>query len=85
MESMGTYYDVKTATLPYKSIVCKAVEPPVGSGTYDTSYKAYIKSRIIYKLNLPDDIVLYVPKESVEVYRTAPLWENFKNIQAIPE
>ena len=84
-ESLGTNYYLRTFTFPYKSIVCKAVVPPVADASYNTSYKAYQLSRTIHRLDLPEDIVLYVPKESIELYRIAPLWENFKNIQAIPE
>lgn len=45
----------------------------------------YGSSKSITNVDVQDGAILYVPKESLELYRTAPLWENFTNIQAIPD
>lgn len=85
-------------TLP-ENIVCKALVPPTVEDLsdggfiweYDIVEKGYKKkarngsSTTIYKINITDDNVLYVPRESIELYRVAPLWENFSNIQAIED
>ena len=36
-------------------------------------------------INVPNDAILYVPRESIKLYKVAPLWELFTNIKAIEE
>ena len=81
------------------NIVCKALVPPtvedLSDGIYIWEYdvveKSYKKiarngsSTTIYKIDMTDDNILYVPRESMELYRTAPLWEIFTNIRAIED
>ena len=50
------------------SIRCEAVTPPQVSG-YDTFF------------GIPKDIPVYVPRESIEQYQSAPEWSNFTNYQ----
>ena len=60
---------------------------------YDSDNKHYYNkstylgttSRITYEIEVPDDAVLYVPRESIELYKSAPLWENFTDIRAIED
>ena len=97
-ESIGQnhYY---TYTIPYDKLVCKAITPPTiydeaSEYEYDTVNKNYKytgkdyngnKYTNIYNLNIPDGAVLYVPGESIELYKSAPLWENFTDIRAIED
>lgn len=78
-------------TIPCDTIICKAVVPPTidtsvegTSKTYDFENKWYTSyssnKRYYYKVNVPTDAVLYVPRESIEAYRAAPIWDNFTNI-----
>ena len=82
-------------TIPCKVLVCKAKVPPfIDPSTYaptvyyDTEnkwcYYTTKGSTITYhsyqKAVVPSDAVLYVPSESIEAYRTAPIWENYTNI-----
>ena len=85
-------------TLP-ENIVCKALVPPTVEDLsdggfiweYDIVEKGYKEkarngsSTTIYKINITDDNVLYVPRESIELYKSAPLWENFTDIRAIED
>lgn len=99
-DASSTYKYVDVYTLPCDTLVCKAVNPPVlnperyGSAMYYDSdskcyyseSKSYSKVTKYYKeINIPSTSVLYVPKESIELYKNAPLWENFNNIRAIEE
>lgn len=80
--------NIRTHKIACKKFVCKAVLPPdinAPTSLYLESYKGYRVNNTIYALDLPEDAVLYVPAESVELYKTAHVWENFTNIQAIPE
>lgn len=60
---------------------------------YSTEKKCYyyqkkelgITTTIYRYVELPDNAILYVPRESIELYRTAPLWENFTDIRAIED
>ena len=54
------------------SVTCLAVTPPKAAGDCFSSYPS------IY-----DTATLYVPKESVEAYRTADVWKNFTHIVGI--
>lgn len=77
--------DVRTHNIACKTFICKAIQPPTAKGDmYIDSYKAYRVGSLINAIQLPKDAVLYVPAESVELYKVAPVWENFTNIQAIP-
>ena len=52
------------------SIICKAVTPPsLSSNSFSVSKSTPV----------------YVPSESVEIYKTAQYWSEFTNIQAIDE
>lgn len=60
---------------------------------YDPINKSYYRKstfggenvNTITKVVVIEDAVLYVPRESIELYRIAPLWENFTNIKAIED
>ena len=39
---------------------------------------------IKHKMDISDDVILYVPSESIGLYRNAPLWDCF-NIKAIED
>lgn len=99
-DASSTYKYVDVYTLPCDTLICKATNPPVLNPErfgrplyYDTDSKCYYYeskeySRVTkyYKeINVPSTSVLYVPKESIELYKNAPLWENFNNIRAIEE
>jgi hypothetical protein len=82
--STGIYlhYDY-TYTMLRTIYICKALTPPVATGySYDTSKDHYYKpgsnNYYHYNLDIPSGSVVYVPEESVELYRAAPLWENFQ-------
>ena len=47
---------------------------------YIYSKSTYSTSKRYQKINVPSHTVLYVPNESIEAYRSAPIWENFTNI-----
>ena len=78
--------------VPCKVLVCKANTPPtlapnslaIGYG-YSYQHTGYTVNGIMWKIEVPEDAVLYVPKESIELYKEAPLWEAFTNIKAIEE
>lgn len=82
-------------TVPCETLVCKAIVPPGLNLTesyvtwyYDSTNKWYYYSSSMssgtryyyYKVNVPSDAVLYVPSESIEAYKVAPIWENFTKI-----
>ena len=82
-------------TVPCDVLICKAIVPPVldqstfaNTMYYDSENKWYygttsgssVSYRSYYKVNVPSNAVLYVPSESIEAYRTAPIWENYTNI-----
>ena len=74
-----TYWMLRT------EYVCKALTPPEATGyVYDTSKDHYYLPSSNYpkhyNLDIPAGSVVYVPAESVDLYRAAPLWENFTNI-----
>ena len=83
---------IYTYTIPCDTFICKACTPPTISEEnieifkYDTINKYYYKQdyrKFIYKVNVPSSTILYVPKESIELYKKAPLWEIFTNIKAL--
>lgn len=79
-------------TVPCKVFVCKAIVPPVMEDTrytYDYNQKWYSyydktwssePKQYYRKVVVPSDVVLYVPSESIEAYKKAPIWDNFTNI-----
>ena len=86
-ESLTQYVYMWTFVLPYDVIICKATTPPTVDDSkfvYYTDYDAYVDkksgTRLMYKLKIPSNLVLYVPAESIELYKSAPIWENFTNI-----
>lgn len=85
---------IYTYTIPCDTLICKACIPPTVSEEdieifkykYDTINKYYYKEsnrKFIYKVNVPSSTILYVPKESIQLYKSAPLWEIFTNIKAL--
>lgn len=84
-------------TIPCKTLICKAKTPPIkpsnsvreyfydwdNNGYYDISSEGSYKSIDI--VTVPQDAILYVPKESIDLYRSAPIWEIFQNIKAIED
>lgn len=83
---------IYTYTIPCDTLICKACTPPTVSEKYlemykyDTINKYYYRQdlrKFIYKVNIPSSTILYVPKESIELYKKAPLWEIFPNIKAL--
>lgn len=96
-ETSGTY-NYYTYTFTYEKFICKAITPPTINNAlkyeYDVVNKNYKyigkndngqKYTNVYKLNVANGAVLYVPRESIELYRTAPLWEIFTDIRAIED
>lgn len=57
---------------PLEKITCESTTPP------SLNSNAFGENTDVY-----ETCTLYVPKESIDTYRTAPVWENFKNIKAI--
>jgi hypothetical protein len=55
-----------------ESIIVEATEPPAFYGFYPWAFRNY-------------NIHVYVPKESIEVYKAAKNWKEIKNITAIEE
>jgi hypothetical protein len=90
--NVGGYKTTVIYKVPCKVLVCSAIVPPVlapnsfapGYG-YSHENTGYTVNGILCKVNIPEDAVLYVPKESIELYKVAPLWEAFTNIKAIEE
>ena len=91
-------YNYYTYTFPCEKLVCKAITPPTINDAskyeYDVVNKYYmytgknnngLQYTNVYKLNIADGIVLYVPRESIELYKAAPLWEKFTDIRAIED
>lgn len=82
LNGMRYYY---SRTLKCKEFICKATTPPTYNGGeyyYNTDRKCYCWKQSsntdhYYELNIQAGAILYVPRESIELYRTAPLWENF--------
>ena len=88
----------RTYTIPCNKLVCKALIPPaikdMSNYEYDFENKCYIYSgkdsngmnfSIKHKMDISDDVILYVPSESIELYRNAPLWDCFNIIKAIED
>ena len=68
VKSIGEYAFGSCGNLT--SITCEASTPP--SGAYWCFF------------GIDESIPVYVPANSVEVYKAAPYWKDFTNIQAIP-
>ena len=89
------YSTVFLYTMPCETVVCKALTPPVykrDGEYYDSKNHGYYRIsssntnvKYLDKVVVPDGAVLYVPRESIELYRTAPLWEIFTDIRAIED
>jgi hypothetical protein len=47
---------------------------------YISEYSSQADRYHYYKVNVPEDAVLYVPSESIEAYKAAPIWDNFTTI-----
>ena len=94
MENRYGYKYVYTFTIPCKNLVCKATTPPIPDPKSYASKKVYNNVYHGYAdtdgyrmdlINVPNDAILYVPRESIKLYKVAPLWELFTNIKAIEE
>lgn len=96
--SPGFLFKVPDVKLVCKAITPPVVDPlyffggPDVKFGYDPDKKIYYtdvgasKPYILYyRIELHEDAILFVPKESIELYKTAPLWENFTNIKAIED
>ena len=84
-------------TIPCKKVICKSLTPPIYKD--ETAYASfgydYINDGYYFitsdgtkhfdKVIVPNGTVLYVPKESIELYKAAPLWEIFTDIRAIED
>ena len=64
------YTDEDSKNPVLKTIICRAIEPPT------------VKSNILSERGF-NNLTLKVPSESVDKYKVANWWKNFKNIQAI--
>lgn len=53
------------------SFTCKAIDPPT------------VEAKALY--NVPAAATLYVPADSIDLYKAATGWSKFTNIQAIPQ
>ncbi|MDE6098238.1 MAG: leucine-rich repeat domain-containing protein [Muribaculaceae bacterium] len=69
-ESLTSIGDYAFMASFFSTITCKAAVPPaVGNSGFDD--------------NTCQNTTLFVPEESIDAYRTAPVWSSFRNIQAI--
>ncbi len=57
------------------TITCKAKVPPIMSGS--NSSNSYFHSSVF------NNATLYVPRRSLDAYRSAPIWKNFQNIVGV--
>ncbi len=62
-------------------ITCLAPQPPIMERHYSEENEALAKYSFNYKIN--HLIPLYVPVESIEAYKSAPIWKEFKYIKPI--
>ena len=97
--TQGGVRNVKEKYRLPSNIVCKALVPPTVEDLsnasfiweYDVVEKSYKEmarngsSTTIYKMDMTEANILYVPRESIELYKSAPLWENFTDIRAIED
>ena len=65
------YTDQDSKNPVLKTIICRAIEPPIVKDDTFLSYRGR------------NNLTLKVPSESIDKYKTANQWKNFKNIQAI--
>lgn len=71
VEIMGNFYGCTTLSELY----CKSITPPVAcSGFLDYYYDG-----ISTQPHRPIKCTIYVPKESVELYKTAKYWSDYKD------
>lgn len=59
------------------TIICRNPDPPKESNGYNYGLASD------YFGSTPNEGVLLVPKKSIELYKKAPYWEQFKNIQGL--
>ena len=98
--SVAGYAYAQAYTVPCKTVVCKAITPPVlDTSTYSSGITLYYddandgyyylsslnKAKRLNKVVLPEGAILYVPRESIELYKTAPLWKIYTDIRAIED
>ncbi|MBQ5912799.1 MAG: hypothetical protein IIW93_06860 [Bacteroidaceae bacterium] len=91
-ESNGYYKTILVHTIPCNTLICKAENPPVVSpdafaygASYIKEHNGYTVNKVLWKVEIPEGAVLYVPKKSINLYKEAPLWRGYKNIKAIEE
>lgn len=65
------YTDQDSKNPILKTIICRAIEPPIVKDDTFLSYRGR------------NNLTLKVPSESIDKYKAANQWKNFKNIQAI--
>lgn len=65
------YTDQNSKNPVLKTIICRAIEPPIVKDNTFLSYRGR------------NNLTLKVPSESIDKYKAANQWKNFKNIQAI--
>lgn len=81
-EIEGTAFFYCTAL---SAVTCLAMTPPVmGTLVYDDADAEYGVFATIPEQEQGINCTLYVPAESIEAYRQADQWKNFKNILPIP-
>lgn len=65
------YTDAVSNNPVLKTIICRAIEPPIVKDNTFLSYRGR------------NNLTLKVPSESIDKYKAANQWKNFKDIQAI--
>ena len=65
------YTDLSSNNPVLKTIICRAIEPPIVKDNTFLSYRGR------------NNLTLKVPSESIDKYKAANWWKNFKDIQAI--
>ena len=65
------YTDAASNNPVLKTIICRAIEPPIVKDNTFLSYRGR------------NNLTLKVPSESIDKYKAANQWKNFKDIQAI--
>ena len=65
------YTDENSKNPVLKTIICRAIEPPIVKNNTFLSYRGR------------NNLTLKVPSESIDKYKAANQWKNFKDIQAI--
>lgn len=65
------YTDSDSKNPVLKTIICRAIEPPI------------VKNNTFLSFRGRNNLTLKVPSESIDKYKAANQWKNFKDIQAI--